>query len=179
MLRLTAFFFFFTLVGISFAQDDARFLQGKVIQGPFKTNVVDNGELSFLDTGDAEFPISLILETAEADKSKAKSLVDKYDVAGSDPKIESLFFYPVQGKKNVLVLVSWELTSRGIGTYGTLYQVYGYEKGSKNQLVTNKLIRFDKHLSGIDGYQEGEEEHFVYKDAASIKSYIRKNINVR
>lgn len=103
---------------------------------------------------------------------KNRSLVDKYDVAGSDPKIKSIFFYPVRGRKNVLVLVSWEITSRGIGTYGTLYQVYGYEKSADNKLGVNKRVRFDKNLSGVEGYQQGEEQPYV--NAGLIKSYIKK-----
>jgi hypothetical protein len=174
MLRIFAFVFLFVLTGSVVAQDDGKYLQGKVIQGPYKTTVVEGGDLSFLETGDAEFPVSLVLDVMSSDGSSVRALVDKYDVAGSAPKIESIFFYPVKGKKNVLVLISWELTSRGVGTYGTLYQVYGYGLGAKSDLVTNKLIRFDKHLSGIDGYQEGEEQKFAYKDAVSIKAYIKK-----
>ncbi|WP_246226515.1 hypothetical protein [Pseudomonas atagonensis] len=169
-------FAFVFLIASSSSAQDVDYLQGRVIQGPFKTNVVKGGELSFLQTGNAEFPVSLVLDVVGADNKKNRSLVDKYDVAGSDPKIESIFFYPVKGKKNVLVLVSWEITSRGIGTYGTLYQVYGYEKSSGNKLVLNKLVRFDKSLSGMEGYQEGEEQHFPYVNAGLIKIYIDKVI---
>ena len=173
MLRFFMFAFVFLLANSSSAQD-SDYLQGQVIQGPFKTDVVSRGELSFLQTTNEEFPVSLVLDVVGVDNKKNRSLVDKYDVAGSDPKIESIFFYPVKGKKNVLVLVSWEITSRGIGTYGTLYQVYGYEKSADNKLVVNKRIRFDKNLSGIEGYQEGEEQHFPYVNAGLIKSYIKK-----
>lgn len=72
----------------------------------------------------------------------------------------------------MLVLVSWEITSRGIGTYGTLYQVYGYEKSADNKLGVNKRVRFDKNLSGVEGYQQGEEQPYV--NAGLIKSYIKK-----
>lgn len=174
MLRFFAFVFLFVLTGVAVAQDDGKYLQGKVVQGPYKTTVVEGGELSFLETGEVEFPVSLVLDVMRSGGSSVRTLVDKYDVAGSAPKIESIFFYPVRGKKNVLVLVSWELTSRGVGTYGALYQVYGYEQGANSNLVANKLIRFDKYLSGIDGCQEGERQTFAYKDAASIKAYIKK-----
>jgi hypothetical protein len=175
MLRFFMFAFVFLIANSSNAQD-VDYLQGRVIQGPFKTNVVKGGELSFLQTGSAEFPVSLVLDVVDTDNKKNRSLVDKYDVAGSDPKIESIFFYPIKGKKNALVLVSWEITSRGIGTYGTLYQVYGYEKSADNKLVVNKLVRFDKNLSGMEGYQEGEEQHFPYVNAGLIKAYVDKVI---
>ncbi|QXZ14547.1 hypothetical protein KVQ82_01030 [Pseudomonas sp. AO-1] len=175
MLRFFMFAFVLLIANSSNAQD-VGYLLGRVIQGPFKTNVVKGGELSFLQTGSAEFPVALVLDVVDTDDKKNRSLVDKYDVAGSDPKIESIFFYPIKGKKNVLVLVSWEITSRGIGTYGTLYQVYGYEKSLGNKLVVNNLVRFDKNLSGMEGYQEGEEQHFPYVNAGLIKTYIDKVI---
>ncbi|RMP62381.1 hypothetical protein ALQ18_01179 [Pseudomonas marginalis pv. marginalis] len=152
---------------------DERYLQGRLIQGPYKTAVVDGGELSVLETGDEEFPVSLVLDVIGADGVKTRQLVDKYDVAGSSPKVESIFFYPVKGKINVLTLVSWELTSRGDGTYGTLYQVFGYYKKTNNTLSANKLIEFDRRLGGIEGFQSGVPQSFKYKNAAAIKAYLK------
>lgn len=174
MFRSASFSLLLFLAGLSFAQGEDKYVQGTVVQGPYKTTVIDGGELSVLETGDAEFPMSLVLDVVKAGGIRFRSLVDKYDVAGSEPKVESLFFYPVHGKQNVLVLVSWSISSRGIGTYGTLYQVYAYEKSPTNELVVNKRIAFDNNLTGIDGYQEGEEQSFIYKDATSIKRYIKK-----
>jgi len=174
--KIVTFIFLFMIAGLTFAQNDAKYLQGKIIQGPYKLAVVDGGELSVLETGDIDFPLSLVLDVSNAEGGRVRKLVDKYDVAGSDPKVESIFFYPIKGKKHVFVLVSWELTSRGIGTYGTLYQVYGYERNESNELVSDKSIAFDRKMSGIEGYQEGQEQHFNYKDAASIKAYIIDNI---
>ncbi|WKW30564.1 hypothetical protein KIH13_16640 [Pseudomonas viridiflava] len=169
--------FLFVIAGLTFAQDDAKYLQGTIIQGPYNTSVVEGrGELSVLETGDKDFPLSLVLDVSNAEGGKIRELVDKYDIAGSDPKVESIFFYPVKNKKHVFVLVSWELTSRGIGTYGTLYQVYAYERNKNNKLVPDKKITADKQMSGIEGYQEGQEQHFGYKNAESIKAYIKNNI---
>lgn len=175
MVRYIVLFFLLCLTGLSIAQDGDRYSQGQVVLGPYRTTVVDGGELSFIKTGDIEFPISLVMDVIKNDGIRDRVLVDKYDVAGTGPKVESLFFYPVNGVENVLVLISWELSSRGIGTYGTLYQVYAYEKSATNVLLVNKPISFDKNLSGIDGYQEGEEQSFVYKDAASIKKYLKNH----
>ena len=77
----------------------------------------------------------------------------------------------------MFVLASWEITSRGIGTYGTLYQVYAYKKDKNDKLIRNKIITLDDNLSGMEGYQEGEEQHFSYEDAASIKRYVKDVIN--
>jgi len=177
MLRYFAVICLLILPGLSSAKDIEKYVSGQTIQGPFKTKVIEGGELSFLSTGDIEFPVSLVMDVVKDGKSKKRSLIDKYDVAGSDPKVETVFFYPVRGKPNVLVLVSWELNSRGLGTYGALYQVYAYEQNSQRELVANNIIKHDKRMSGIEGYQEGEEAHFEYKDAASIKAYIIRSIN--
>ena len=90
MLRLFMFAFVFLLANSSSAQD-VDYLQGTVIQGPFKTDIVNGGELSFLQTTSEEFPVSLVLDVVGVDNKKNRSLVDKYDVAGSDPKIESIY----------------------------------------------------------------------------------------
>lgn len=169
--------FLLMLTGVNLATAEGQYLQGRVIQGPYKTKIANGGELSVLETGDKNFPLSLVLDVIDNNGEKNRQLVDKYDVAGSAPKVESVFTYPVKGKINILVLVSWELTSRGIGTYGMLYQVFGYHKDPDNKLSANKLIKFDKVLSGIEGYQEGNPQSFRYKNAAEIKTYIKKFIN--
>ncbi|POR70880.1 hypothetical protein [Pseudomonas syringae] len=177
-IKKVAVIFFFGFFSIfASAQSEIKYVEGDLVQGPFKTDVIEGGELSIIKTNDMEFPVSLVLNITKGGVRSDRVLVDKYDVAGPDPKIESLFFYPIKGKKNVFVLVSWELTSRGIGTYGTLYQVHAYEKNKNNELIQNKIITLDNHLSGIEGYQEGEEQHFSYKDAASIKRYVIAVIN--
>ncbi|WP_018927457.1 hypothetical protein [Pseudomonas umsongensis] len=169
----------FMLCRVSVAQDDSLYLRGSVVDGPYKTTVVENAELSVLETGDAEYPVSLVLDVKNSDGASVRQLVDKYDVAGSSPKIESIFFYPVQDVKNVFVLVSWGINSRGIGTYGTLYQVYAYARSNNGRLISNQLIQTNRYLSGIDGFIEGVPQTFAYKDAASIKAYVKKHLNTR
>lgn len=139
------------------AQDDSLYLRGAVIDGPYKTTVVENAELLVLETGDAEYPVSLVLDVKNNDGVSARQLVDKYDVAGSPPKVESIFFYPVQDVKNVFVLVSWEINHRGMGAYGTLYQVYAYARHSNGKLIPNQLIQANRYLSGIDGFSDGRK----------------------
>jgi hypothetical protein len=167
----------FMFCRVAVAQDDSLYLRGVVIDGPYKTTVVENAELSVLETGDAEYPVSLVLDVKNIYGVSARQLVDKYDVAGSSPKVESIFFYPVQNVKNIFVLVSWEINSRGIGTYGTLYQVYAYARHSNGKLIPNQLIQANRYLSGIDGFSDGVPQTFAYKNAASIKAYVKKHLN--
>ena len=73
MLRFFMFAFVFLISNSSSAQD-VDYLQGRVIQGPFKTNVVKGGELSFLQTGSAEFPVALVLDVVDTDDKKIEVL---------------------------------------------------------------------------------------------------------
>ncbi|WKV83992.1 hypothetical protein LJJ44_23495 [Pseudomonas sp. B24_DOA] len=73
MLRFFMFAFVLLIAKFSSAQD-VDYLQGRVLQGPFKTNVVKGGELSFLQTGNAEFPVSLVLDVVGVDNKKIEAL---------------------------------------------------------------------------------------------------------
>jgi hypothetical protein len=179
MNKLFVFVLVSIFAGSTFAEVESKYVAGPVIQGPYKTTVIENGSVSFLDTGDREFPVSMVLDVLGPVGGTKRTLVDKYDVAGSPPKIETVFFYPINGRKSVVVLVSWTISSRGIGTYGTLYHVCAYEQGPQDTLVSNEKVQFDDNLHGIDGFQEGEEQKFKYKNAAAIKGYIKKNFNGR
>lgn len=53
----------------------------------------------------------------------------------------------------MFVLASWEITNRGIGTYGALYQVYAYKKDKNDKLIRNEIITLDDNLLGMEGYQ--------------------------
>ncbi|MCO8309941.1 hypothetical protein [Pseudomonas mandelii] len=159
------------------AQDASLYLWGAVLEGPYKTNIVENAELSIVKTGNTDYPLSLVLDVKNIDGVSVRQLVDKYDVAGSLPKIESIFFYPIQDVKSAFVLVSWEINHRGIGTYGTLYQVYAYARHGSGKLIPNQLIQANRYLSGIDGVSDGVPQKFAYKDAASIKAYVKKHLN--
>ena len=76
------------------AQDDGQYLQGAVVDGPYKTAIVEGAELSVVANGDADFPLSLVLGAEGSDGVTVRQLVDKYDFAGSAPKVESIFFIP-------------------------------------------------------------------------------------
>lgn len=73
----------------------------------------------------------------------------------------------------MIVLVSWRQQHLAEGINGYLYQVYGYKyKGSK--LIANEEITKDSELNGLDGEFSGEEKSFKFKDAASIKKYLKE-----
>ncbi|MBZ2401102.1 hypothetical protein K6W59_17105 [Erwinia amylovora] len=145
------------------------YAQGEVVQGPFKID----GEkaIYFQKESNPDFPLGLYY-----DSGTKKTQVDKYEVDGDVPNIDTVFFMKVQNVKNVIVLVSWHQLHQAESINGKTYQVYAY-KYSGNALPSNDKIKNDPLLSGMDGEFNGDEVHFKYKDATSIKQYIKKKYN--
>ncbi|MFK8402376.1 hypothetical protein M2D07_027975 [Pseudomonas sp. BGr12] len=139
-----------------------------VISGPFPAKVVDGADIFLSKSNDDKYPVRLML------RRKAKGIVeivDKYEVSGSSPSVETVFFYPINGERNIFVLLSWSIDSRGVGTYGKLYQIYAY-KNEGGKVVRNGKVLKDSNMFGIDGHQEGQVVSFSLKDASSIRRYI-------
>jgi len=89
------------------------------------------------------------------------------------PNVDSLFFMDLKGKSNIFTIVHWDVNSRGIGTYGKYYQVYAYTKDGSGRLIENKRVVDNSAMTGMDGYQEGEESIFLYKTAGAVKSFFK------
>jgi len=139
----------------------------------FESKVYKNGIIAFEKSADINNPIDLNLYLRNADNLCSKNKIDSYSVEGSEPTILSVFFYRIKNELNIVVLVSWELNNRGVGTYGTLYQIYGYA-GKNSTLQSNPIIEKSNSMSGIDGYSDGEPSSFSGKDALHAKRLIDK-----
>ncbi|WP_282342493.1 MULTISPECIES: hypothetical protein [Pseudomonas] len=164
--------FFLILSQISYGQNTYK--QDKsIVHGPFRNPIIENSNIYFSKSQETNYPLYLILENTGAHDNGL--VIDKYETSGSDPHIESAFFFPIKKENNLLVIVSWEINSRGLGTYGILYQVYAYKKNN-NSLVSNRIISSDSHMTGMEGYIEGVESTFKLKTASDVKAYIKKNL---
>ena len=143
--------------------------QGEVVQGPFKID----GEkvIYFQREPNPDFPLGLYY-----DSGTKKTQVDKYEMDGDTPKIDTVFFMKIHNVKNVVVLISWHQLHQAESINGNTYQVYTY-KYSNDSLILNDVITKDPTLNGMDGEFNGDEVHFKYKDAASIKQYIKNKYN--
>lgn len=102
-----------------------------------------------------------------------KTTFAKYSIEGGAPNVDSIFFMNLKGKSNIFTIVHWNVNSRGIGTYGKYYQVYAYTKDEQGRLVENKSVVDNSAMTGMDGYQEGEETTFPYKTAGAVKSFFK------
>jgi hypothetical protein len=101
-----------------------------------------------------------------------KTIFATYSREGGDPIVDSLFFFKLKGSVNLFVIVHWDVNSRGIGTFGRIYQVYAYGKDSIGGLKENEFVINDDSMTGMDGYQDGVQVVFLYKNATAVKYFF-------
>jgi len=159
--KLLFCFMFFSYSCCSFALEN-------IVHGPFKFN---DGSIYIKNENDINYPLSLYMS-----KDGVNQKVDTYEVNGDNPNIESVFFININKTKNVIVLVSWKQMHRAEKINGRAFKIYGYSYDGFKLTINNKIID-DPNLDGVDGVYNGEELHFKYKDAASIKQYLKDNYN--
>ena len=104
-----------------------------------------------------------------------RRVLARYPHEGSAPTVESVFLFKQKGKFSLFTIVSWNINSRGDGTYGKLYQVYAYAKNSGGGMSENKRVSENSSMTGIDGYYQGRQITFPYKTASDLKLYWRKH----
>lgn len=158
------------------ARENSYNYKNNIAHGPFKNKIYKNSEIYFSKSKDENHPIYMIMETNNPSTINSETIIDKYEIAGSPPHIDSFFFYKIKEKTNAIVIVSWEINSRGIGTYGKLYQIFSYEN-KDGKLTSNNTINLDPRMSGLDGYQDGDKSEFKLKTANDVKIFINKNLN--
>jgi len=148
-----------------------------VIHGPFSINLTDSKNTIFFSLSDKElFPVNAIFISDPAELDCQPAIFDSYPIEGGNPQVDSVFAYPVNNEKHIFVIISWEVNSRGDGTYGKYYQVYSYHCENNGLVLNNKLMSLSG-MSGMDGYSMGEEVYFKNKTSQQVKDYIR-NLNI-
>lgn len=125
-----------------------------------------------VERNDADQTISLSIYRPNASGCE-KTTFANYSIEGGAPNVDSLFFMDLEGKTNLFTIVHWDVNSRGIGTYGKYYQVYAYVTDDQGKLIENKSVIDNSAMTGMDGYQEGEESSFPYKTAGTVRSFFK------
>lgn len=122
--------------------------QPNLVQGPFK---IDGDDTVFIQREiDINYPLALYFK---GDSRVNKS--DTYEVNGSNPNIETVFFTNIKNDKNIIFLISWQQKYTAEGISRNSYQVYGYTY-NENTLIINRIITNDPKLSGLDGEYGGK-----------------------
>jgi hypothetical protein len=146
----------------------------QVSQSIFNASRISKNSAVGIEKRDGDYPVSLIMYDKADNGLCNKSEFARYSLEGSIPIVETLFFYKLDGEINLFTIVSWSIDSRGDETYGMLYQVYAYKKSKDGSLRENKLITEDRAMTGIDGYDNGQQSTFPYKTAAGLKRALSR-----
>lgn len=87
-------------------------------------------------------------------------VIDDYGIEGGDPRLETSFIYPVQGKPNLFAIVSWPMDHAGLEMRGRYYSVVAYRQSGAG-LELNAFVAENTEISsGIVGTAEGIEHAF-------------------
>jgi hypothetical protein len=138
----------------------------------FNASKISKNSVVSVERREGNYPVALVMYSQVGGGLCRKSEFAKYPIEGAIPTVSSLFFYKVDGKINIFTIVSWSINHRGLGTYGTLYQVYAYTKSDDGSLKENMKITDDYKMTGIDGYDDGQESTFRYKTANDVKRAV-------
>jgi hypothetical protein len=139
--------------------------------GVFSAEKIYQDAVVSIEKNSGNQTISLSIYRPNSDGCE-KTTFANYSIEGGAPNVDSLFFMNFKGEQNIFTIVHWDVNSRGIGTYGRYYQVYAYTKDEVGRLVENKSVVDNSAMTGMDGYQEGEESTFPYKTAGAVKSFF-------
>lgn len=166
---------FVLLAGNASANEVVNCPTSKSDRNVFKIPSTPQTSVAIESGNDGSHPIVLITYRSIGNGKCERYTLAKYGIEGSAPKIDSLFFYKINNKINVLTLVHWDINNRGIGTYGKLYQIYAYEIDENQQLRENSSITNKNSMTGIDGYADGRKSTFTLKTAADVKRALAES----
>lgn len=136
----------------------------------FASAVHADGIVAFEKSTNPDQPLDLVLYRGS--DSCSRTVIDSYSVEGGDPVIESVFPHTLEGQPGLFVIVSWEINSRGIGTWGKLYQIHAYTDDGHGSLApARKLLKMNE-MTGIEGTADHEESRFQGKNETEVKALI-------
>lgn len=100
------FYFLLLFLAMENAWSEPVTVPAEIVQGPFKTNIFLRGKVWVEKINELHKSLAVVLESTNDKGVVQRRRVDAYDDSGTGPTVESIFFYPVKGKKNIIVLVS-------------------------------------------------------------------------
>jgi hypothetical protein len=134
------------------------------------TSIYNNSRVA-IEKGNDTHPVKLVIYRPIGGECLREEFA-RYSIEGSAPTVDSLFFFKLQGQVNIFAIVSWSINNRGAGTYGKLYQIYAYKIGPDGSLVENKNVTESDAMTGLDGYDDGQQSRFPYKTATDIRRFF-------
>ncbi|MEM5447588.1 hypothetical protein [Paraburkholderia guartelaensis] len=174
--NIFAQFAFSLLSSVSFAQASREEVAACPVVAPsmgiFSGDTVYKNSIIAIEDDKERHQIDLSLYVPLGDKCKKTSFA-KYSLEGGDPNVDSLFFIALNGEANVFAIVHWDVNSRGAGTFGKYYQIYAYAPDHHGGLMENETVVNSNEMTGMDGYQDGVQMSFAYKNAGAIRNFYK------
>ena len=141
-----------------------------IVQGPFKDSEFQDGYVCFQhssDKRDIYFYLSYKLKGAEHNE-----VMDTYEYSDAPVELMSVFFAPVYDKRNLVVLLRWNVNYESDGVrYLYFYEVKTYKKGT-NGYELNIGSDKDPKLVGYQTQENGKIKEYPLNNAKKIKSYL-------
>lgn len=176
MMFLSLSMFTFVFFNNAYAQEEDT--THKIIQGPFKTSLFQNGEIYF-EGGEDHVnncqPIKFMLRYKDNNYFKIVK-VDEYD-AYFCPELLSVFFYKLQNRQYIFTMLKSEIINVGREDDMDSYEIHAYTKNDQGILVKDEKISKDPAFFGEEGMEAGKKVTFKYKTAADVKQYLKKKYN--
>lgn len=148
-----------------------------IVQGPFKDGAFENGLLCFQnssDKRDIDFFQSYSTSQGEVNKK-----VDTFDYADAPVELMSVFFTPISGERNVVVLLRWNVNYASGGVrYPYHYEVKTYQNKDDSGYRLNLDSDKDPYLSGYQTISNGKVTNYSLDNAQKIRQYLRVKYGV-
>ena len=142
-----------------------------MVQGPFKDSAFNSGLICFQsspDKKDVNFYQSYLSVNGEYNK-----IIDTFSYSDAPAEVSSVFFTSIAGKRNVVVLLRWNVNYFNNGVrylYHYEVKVYNVTKGSGYELFLDSGK--DPNLSGFQSKTNGKTSDYALDNAAKIKKYL-------
>lgn len=139
----------------------------EIVQGPFFLKGETGVSVEFSKNNDNSISLNQIINGDD-------KTIDNYEVGDGVPAIETVFFYKMQSKNKLVVLVSWD--EENISAIH--YKINIYDYAGSGVSGKDKCLSTDKNLEGYDGYS-GNGMTFDLKNAGEIKRYLHNELSKR
>ncbi|RPE02168.1 hypothetical protein BBB56_07665 [Candidatus Pantoea deserta] len=142
-----------------------------MVQGPFKDSAFNNGVICFQyspDKRDIDFYQSYLSVNGKVNK-----IVDTFSYSDAPAEVFSVFFTTIAGKKNVVVLLRWNVNYFIDGVkYPYHYEVKAYNatKDSGYELFLDSDR--DSNLSGFQTKYNEKGSNYKLDNVSKIKKYL-------
>ncbi|MGB9098675.1 hypothetical protein [Erwinia sp.] len=144
-----------------------------IIQGPFKDSAFTNGFICFQNTSDKR-NVDFFLSYSERNE-KYNLKIDTFYYSDAPVELMSVFFTPVNGVRNVVVLLRWHVSYESDGVeYPYYYEVKTYKESKGKGYAINLDGEKDPDLSGYQVKENGKIANYGLDNAAKIKGFLLK-----